>query len=518
MNDTRFRSLMHEAIGDQPMQPWLPAAVRRRLTEPRPRAVPGALALLAAVMLTVLVVAALVVLGPRLLTWRSIVPSGSAWPAAGCPLPLPSPEVGGIFALIPPGDFEAAGLSSATALVTPCRLNAANGARKLTFIGAYADPARTVLLFSTNPGQEPCQYPGQYTRCFTIPPTISISDDQGSINASSSTGGGLPDEYFFSLDAGPRPGADGIANLTVTVPGFSPNGPADGSQPAPGEWAFSLALKVQPSVRIGAVPSQFDLGSWRVKTEVAEVTPSVIHIQTVITGAAVADVASTTVVLLDSSGTRVNPVVSTAAVTAPKQQLNSTNDKITRVNYQWLRPAAGGTYQLKFAGGGGARTININIDPPDPNAKVRCLKPATCATGATPTELPMAPESLTLDGFLTTTLTSGPNRCGIVGGSSGTMITFGTDFQVDGVWYSLDIRSDPTLRQYSGPGTYTAIAWLYGPTQRLYAGTVSLTVTADHYPGPYSGSVQGTLDRVGTTTQQPHQSVSGTWTCTATVP
>ena len=427
-----------------------------------------------------------------------------------------------MFALIPPGDFEAAGLTIATALVTPCWLNAANGARKLTFIGAYADPARTVLLFSTNRGQEPCQYPGQYARCFTIPPTISISDDHGLINASSSTGGGLPDEYFFSLDAGPRPGADGIANLTVTVPGFSPNGPADGSQPAPGEWAFSLALKVQPSVTIGAVPSQFDLGSWSVTTEVAEVTPSVIHVQTLINGATVADVASTTVVLLDSSGTRVNPVVSTAAVTVPKQQLNSTNDKITRVNYQWLRPAAGGTYQLKFAGGGGARTININVDPPDPNAKVRCLKPVTCAIGAglpTPTDLRMAPESLTLDGFLTGTFTSGPNQCSIVGGSvTSQWFTFGTYFQVDGEWYSLDIRSDPNLRQYSGPGTYTAIAWLYGPTQRLYAGTVSLTVTADHYPNPYRGSVQGTIDRVGTTTQQPHLSVSGTWTCTSIGP
>ncbi len=435
-------------------------------------------------------------------------------PAAGCPLPLPSPEVGGIFALIPPGDFDAAGLSSATALVTPCQLNAANGARKLSFIGAYADPARTVLLFSTNPGQQPCQYPRQYARCFTIPPTISISDDQGLINASSSTGGGLPDEYFFSLDAGPRPGADGIANLTVTVPGFSPNPPADGSQHAPGEWVFSLALKVQPSVTIGAVPSQFDLGSWKVTTEAAEVTPSVIHIQTVINGALVTDVVSTTVVLLDSSGTPVNQIVTSAAVTVPKQQLNSTNDKITRVNDQWLRPAAGGTYQMQFSGGGGARTINISVAPPDPNAKVRCLKPVTCAgNGFKPTDIPESPESLTLDGFLTTTLTSGRNQCGIGSGGSGTMIIFGTHFQVDGTWYSLDIRSDPNLRQYSGPGTYTAIAWLYGPTQRLYAGTVRLTVTADHYPGPYRGSVQGTIDRVGTTTQQPHLSVSGTWTC-----
>src|ERR1700716_1940865 len=152
--------------------------VRTRLTELRPRA---AIALVAAILALAIVA---VLLGPRLLMWRSIVPGGSAPPPSGGPLPRPSPEVGGIFALIPPGDFEAAGLSIATARVTLCQLNAANGARKLTFIGAYADPARTVLLFSTNRDQQPCQYPRQYARCFTIPPTISISDDQGSINAS----------------------------------------------------------------------------------------------------------------------------------------------------------------------------------------------------------------------------------------------------------------------------------------------------------------------------------------------
>ena len=63
------------------------------------------------------------------------------------------------------------------------------------------------------------------------------------------------------------------------------------------------------------------------------------------------------------------------------QQLNTTNDKITRVNDQWLRPAAAGTYQLQFSGGGGERTINFSVDRPvellrerslccDPNSKI----------------------------------------------------------------------------------------------------------------------------------------------------
>lgn len=84
MDESRLRSLMHEAIGDQPMQPWLPTAVRTRLTEPRPRAVPGALALLAAALLTVLVVAALV--GPR---WLShLAPSATSGPVPNCLLPV----------------------------------------------------------------------------------------------------------------------------------------------------------------------------------------------------------------------------------------------------------------------------------------------------------------------------------------------------------------------------------------------------------------------------------------------
>src|SRR5487761_1021203 len=84
----------------------------------------------------------------------------------------------------------------------------------------------------------------------------------------------------------------------------------------------------------------------------------------VINGASVMAIGSTTVALLNSTGTPLNPVVSSAGVTVPKQQLNSTNDKITRVNDQWLRPAAGGTYQLQFSGGGGERTINFSVDRP----------------------------------------------------------------------------------------------------------------------------------------------------------
>jgi hypothetical protein len=494
MNETEIREHLRDAIGESRYPGALASQVQGRLNEPEPERHSRAIAVVAAI-LTLAIVA--VLLGPRLLTSRSIVPGGLLPPAAS-PLPVSSP--GGLYGHIPPGDFDAAGLSSASALVTPFQLSATNGDRKITLIGAYADPARTVLLFRTNPD-------------FSTPMGISISDDQGFINASSSGGGGLTGEYFYSLDGGPRPGSDGIAHLTVTIPGFSPNGPADGYQPAPGNWAFLLALKVEPSVALAAVPAQFDLGSWKVTTEAAEVTPSVIHVQALINGASVSDVAHTTVVLLDSSGTPVNPVVTSAAVTVPKQQLNSTNDKITRVNVQWLRPATAGTYRLQFTGGGGAQAVVISVDAPDPNAKVPVKGEGL---GPKPTDFPVAKESLNLQGFLTMTITSArPNSCGAGTGPSGSLFGFGIYFQVDGLWYSLWLYSDPAVMQYSGPGTYTATAMLFGPnTQRLYAGTLRLTVTADRYPGPYNGSLNGTLDRVGTTTQEPHLSVSGTWTCT----
>jgi hypothetical protein len=110
-------------------------------------------------------------------------------------------------------------------------------------------------------------------------------------------------------------------------------------------------------------------------------------------------------------------------------------------------------------------------------------------------------ESLQLQGFITANLTSGhPNSCGVGGGSSGTSFYFGLYFQIDGTRYSPGFYTDPAVRQYTGTGTYTARAWLYGPTQKLYEGKVQLTVTSDRRPD--NGSVQGTLDPVGSFSQR----------------
>jgi hypothetical protein len=478
MNEIQIRERVHEAVGQADYPSGLASSAAARLKGPAPEKLPRAVGLVAAII-ALAVIAALV--GPRLLGSHQTAPAG---PRATAPSPSTD-----IFGYIPPGDFDAAGLSSATALVTPFHLDATNTQGRLSLIGAYADPARTVLLLRTTPD-------------FRIPIGITVSDEQGFINASSATGGGLTGEYFYSLDAGPRTGSDGLAHLTVTVPGFPPN-------PPQGTSTFALALKVEPSTTLAIVPSQFDLGAWKVNIETAEVTPSVVHIQAVITGASVDEIATSTLTLADPFGQKVNPSVYSASVTVPKEQLNSTTGKITRVNEQWLRPAAAGVYRLQFAGGGETHTIDVMIPAPDPNAELP-LKGKGLAPK--PADFPVSPESLQLQGFITANLTSGhPTTCGVGGGSSGTSFYFGLYFQVDSTWYSLGIYTDPAIRQYTGPGTYTALARLYGPTQKLYEGKVQLTVTSDRRPD--NGSVRGTLDPVGSFSQL-HQSVSGTWTCT----
>ena len=65
MDQTRFRALMHDVIGDEPMQPWLTTGVRARLAEPPPRRVSGAMAAVATILVAAVMVAGLVL--PQLL-------------------------------------------------------------------------------------------------------------------------------------------------------------------------------------------------------------------------------------------------------------------------------------------------------------------------------------------------------------------------------------------------------------------------------------------------------------------
>ena len=70
MDQTRFRALMHDVIGDEPMQPWLTTGVRARLAEPPSRRVSGAMAAVATILVAAVVVGGLVL--PQVVAnWRA---------------------------------------------------------------------------------------------------------------------------------------------------------------------------------------------------------------------------------------------------------------------------------------------------------------------------------------------------------------------------------------------------------------------------------------------------------------
>jgi hypothetical protein len=266
-------------------------------------------------------------------------PAASVKPSVAPPLP----------ASLPDEDLRAAGLTNVAALITAENQQGLIGDQTIRLIGSYADPARIVLFFRTAPKAGI--------------PMVRIDDAHGFLNAASSGTGGIAGDYVTALDAGPRASADGLAHLTVTaslVPGSALPGPTVAQ--SGGQWTFSLAVKIQTATALSAPPT-FALGSWKVTVEKLEATSAVIHFQAVFAGATPDAIGMSTLNLVDASGHPLREVAGDAGVTVPKQQLNSSNYANTRVDYQWIRPAAGGVYQLRLQGPGGSRTIFITLGP-----------------------------------------------------------------------------------------------------------------------------------------------------------
>jgi hypothetical protein len=483
MNDTEIRERLRAAVGEQSYPADLSARAETRLKQPpEVETHPRALGLVAA-LLAIAIVAAL--FGPRLLAYRNTQPRPALPPAS---VASPTPVAG----QVPDADLAVVGLTGQGDLVTPLQITKQFGNSHVTVIGAYADPARTVLFFRTPDAGYPM---------------VSINDDYGFINASSSGTGGASGDYVFILDAGPRPGADGTAHLKVSVTGFMPAaGPASGP-PIQANWTFSLQLPLQQSILVAAVPQRFLLGAWTVTLEVADATPSVVRAQVLIDGVSPGDIGGAfPVTLVDAAGTPLIQTAASAGVTVPKGQLDSSNYKRTRLYAAWKRPAAAGTYQLRFEGSGAVVKIPVNI--PAPNTK---------GVGPSPTDFPSADQSLTLSGSLTANITTGrPSQCGSGAGPSGAIFVFATYFQSGDTWFWLGFSSDPSVKQYSGPGTYTAIGSLYavgpnGPNNVLYKGTVQLTVTSDGRLD--TGTVSGTLNGLEVIASQSQVVVGGGWTC-----
>jgi len=269
------------------------------------------------------------------------VPTAPSQPAASVKTTAAPP----LRAAFPDEDLRAAGLTNVAALITPENQQGQIGDQTIMLIGSYADPARTVLVF-------------RYAPKAGIP-MVRIDDAQGFLNAGGSADVGIAGDYVTTVDAGPRVSPDGLGHLAVT---FRLMPESNGAPPPVGQWSFSLAVKIQPATSLPA-PTPFPLGTWNVTVEKLEATPAVIHFQAMFAGAKPEAIQMSTLSLVDASGRSLRDMAGEAGLTAPKGQMNASNDTNTRVNYQWMRPAAGGTYQLHIQAPGGTRTIVITLGP-----------------------------------------------------------------------------------------------------------------------------------------------------------
>jgi hypothetical protein len=229
MNDTEIRERLRAAVGEQSYPADLSARAEARLKQPAAVAEPHPRALgLVAAILAIAIVAALV--GPRLVAYRNAQPR-PAMPRSS--ITSPSPNT----AQPPDADLAAVGLTGHGDLVTPLQITKQFGNSQVTLIGAYADPAHTVLFFRMpEAGFLDVWY---------------INDDNGVINASQSGGGfitnrsGASGDYVFFLDAGPRLGADGTAHLTVSIYGYLLFAQGSAGSFVDANWTFALSLPVQ---------------------------------------------------------------------------------------------------------------------------------------------------------------------------------------------------------------------------------------------------------------------------------
>jgi hypothetical protein len=254
---------------------------------------------------------------------------------------------------IPALDLQLAGLSGVADLVTPLELSSTDTGRTITLIGAYADTARTVFLFRESPDMGL--------------PNVRVSDEQGLVSAGGSAAPvhapGFRGDYYVALDDGIHPGTDGVAHLTLNIAELQIWAPTGGI--VEGNWAFNVALKVQPGQAL-STPRQFQLGAWKVTIEKLVLTPAVVQLQTLVNGASPVAVVgpgkAAFVELIDAAGNPVRDLGGGASIAVPKLQVNPVTYQNARTYDQWLRPPAG-TYRLRFQGGGARFEIPIVIGP-----------------------------------------------------------------------------------------------------------------------------------------------------------
>lgn len=401
-------------------------------------------------------------------------PSPSASPA------VPAPN--SLFTL-PDADLAAAGLTAAKSAVTPLDGVVTAGGQTVRLAAGYVDPTRIVLVFRTLPD--------------VGAPQVQISDDNGPIKGTYFGDRGVVGDQIVGMHHGPNVPAGSVAHLTVTVTGFSQL-VASGADRV--SWIFSVTLPVQTASPFSLTPELTSLGAWKVNVEAFELTPSVVHLRALISGAAQSAINDSTAVLVGPEGSPVKPLTLEAGDAGPNQ---------TRIDETWIRPAQAAADQLRVTGGGGQYTANISIPAPPPFGLGKYGEPPL-----TPLSFPPASQSLDLHGVMNDHISTGrPQSCGAGSGPDNIVIySFATYFQSNGAWYYASFTTDRAVQQYHGPGTYTAQAWLNAPpTGPMFKGTAQFTVTSDPAFKLHTGRVSGSLSW----TDDPRQkiSISGTWSC-----
>lgn len=335
MTATEIRERVHAAIGEPRHPATLTDRVARRISEAGPRPAFGGYRL-AAALIAGLIVAALLL--SRFLSEPLI--GYQPGPA------FKSNQVVGTVdpnAKVPAEDLAAADLAGqASELVTPLNLTAVSHGRTIKIIGAYADTARVVLFFR---GESPG---------FSVSP--QVSDRTGGLNYGAGGSSGYPGDWVVILMGAAHPDARGIAHLDVAVAAYETAPDQPGLQ---GTWNFSFDVKVHGPNALTLSPALSSIGTWKVKVEAMEATPSVVRFQVLI-DAPPEQVDSLVVALLDSSGHEVQKSSGYTLLTNKMFFFIVIGSPKTRLNVIWMRPPPG-AYELRISGHGfeysGALTI-----------------------------------------------------------------------------------------------------------------------------------------------------------------
>jgi hypothetical protein len=240
---------------------------------------------------------------------------------------------------IPAQDISAAGLSDPR-LATPLGITGQYAGHTVNLLGGYTDAVRIVVMLRVTPND------------VSLPNTL-LNDTAGDINASGGEfliGNG---DFIADLDAGPPPGSDCIANLRVTVQWDLPTGnPAAPVLPL----KLDFKLPVFPATKLAA-GAPFKLGSWTITVKKLEFTPGTVHVAALfggITGDEVMPSGSRPpdwLTLLDGSGQSVRTVAGGGSM--------ATGGYV--FDYEWMRPAVGGAYRVRFQGNNQTHDVSLNL-------------------------------------------------------------------------------------------------------------------------------------------------------------